>query len=141
MAGYGNKFISGSSRNVFLFMTSTMTLPNFQHLFSGSQTEPADINSHGHGWLLSLAQAAVTTFSSGLPPEITAFIYEHNNATANVIDLNERIACDSGYYLAQATGVNDNGEILADAVTSRQETDDAGNKTVDMIVPVKLVPR
>ena len=112
-------------------------------LFSGSQTEPADINSHGQvvGYAFSEPNAAVTTFSTGLPPEITAFLYEHNNATAGVIDLNERIACDSGYYLARATGINDNGEILADAVTSRQETDDAGNvTTVDMIVPVKLVP-
>lgn len=144
IAGYGVQRVSGIAENIFFtYDLNTEEFFNPTPLFAASSTKPLDINSDGFivGFAESDPNHTQSIYGSSSPSSIAAILYDSNQPELGVINLNERVACNSGYTLARAVSIDSNNNILVDAVVSYDSTDSEGNvTTVERITPVKLVP-
>lgn len=141
--GSANKFFNGISRSrmfVFDYNTKTLSYPN--GFFSSSATVPAAINDNN----MVVGSAEI------IPPDTisrrqVAFLYNMNDQS--FVDLNTLLPCDVNFNLVEAKDINNNNEIIANAVFSVEQRDakgelvkdSAGNPVYENITrPVKLTP-
>jgi len=64
---------------------------------------------NGHGQVVG-----TTTVSTQTGPPQHGFLYSHGK----LIDLNTLLPANSGFTIVEATGINNKGQIAADAVTA-----------------------
>jgi hypothetical protein len=143
VVGSANKSINGAQRNklfVFDYNTKTVTFP--KDFFESSNSIAYAINDNN----------MVVGVAEVLPPDSTtrrqvAFLYDIELSTFT--DLNTLLPCDTNFSLVEAKDINNNNEIIANAVVSVEQRDakgevikdSAGNPLLENVTrPVKLVP-
>lgn len=143
VVGQMTQTISGFSRSKFYhydIATDTLTFPS--DFFPGSSSRARAINNNN----LIVGEGEVDTGLS-VDRRTHAFIYDI--AAETFQDLNDLIACDSPYTIAQAHGINDDNQIVATATVRRTAKnikgedllDDAGAPIMqDQVVSVYLQP-
>ena len=143
IVGSANKVINGGQRNklfVFDYNTKTVTFP--KDFFESSNSIPYAINDNN----LVVGVAEVLPVDSTTRRQV-AFLYDIEQSTFT--DLNTLLPCDTNFSLVEAKDINNNNEIIANAVVSVEQRDakgevvkdSAGNPLMENITrPVKLVP-
>ncbi len=143
IVGNANKRMNGIARNrmfIFDYNTKTVTYPN--GFFSTSGTIPSAINENN----LIVGAAEVIPDDSTTRRQV-AFLYNLEDQT--MTDLNTLLPCGVNFNLVEAKDINNNNEILANAVFSVEQRDakgevvkdSAGNPVLENVVrPVKLTP-
>lgn len=144
VTGYVTREPSSVARN-FLFAYNLDTEESFypQGFFENGQTEPAAINNNN----IIVGASQFEPQISGRDPENHAFMYTVGDE--NIVDLNTLTSCDSEYLLVDAIDINDNNEIIANALIRRPAQyidgeiilDENGEQDLeDRVVAVKLTP-
>ncbi|OGO79888.1 MAG: hypothetical protein A2203_10220, partial [Chromatiales bacterium RIFOXYA1_FULL_46_5] len=143
IVGSANKSINGIARNrmfIFDYNTKTITYPN--GFFSSSGTVPAAINENN-----MVVGAAEVIPSDGTTRRQVAFLY--NIADESFTDLNTLLPCGADFSLVEAKDINNNNEIIANAIYSVEQRDakgdvvkdSAGNPVLENVSrAVKLIP-
>lgn len=143
VVGNASKVINGSSRNkffVFDYNTNTVTFPT--DFFNSSNSIPAAINDNN----MVVGAAEIIPADSTSRRQV-AFLYDMSNSTFT--DLNTLLPCSSNVDLVEAIDINNNNEIVANAVVAVEQRDakgelvkdSAGNPVMENVSrPVKLVP-
>ncbi|MCA1931599.1 DUF3466 family protein [Rheinheimera sp.] len=143
IVGSANKVINGVQRNkffVFDYNTKTVTFP--KDFFESSNSVPAAINDNN----MVVGVAEILPADSTTRRQV-AFLYDAENSSFT--DLNTLLPCDASVTLVEAKDINNNNEILANAVVSVEQRDSmgevvkdsAGNPLMENVTrPVKLVP-
>lgn len=140
VAGYNTQIIGGST--VFKFFiyninTDELTFPD--DFFTSSISVPRAINNNG----LVVGDAEPNADTQ----RRNGFLYDVNANTFT--NINSLIACDSNYEIMTANDINDNNEIVGEALVQKPfrnakgeiVTDSNGEEVlVDTVVAVKLVP-
>jgi hypothetical protein len=143
VAGYQAQLINGSTvaSKMFIYDTNTQSINFPSDFFSSSNTFPRDMNNNG----IVVGDAEVEAIQN---PRLRAgFMYDI--AKDEFINLNTLIACDSPYQIVAANSINDNNEIIADAVLLKPQLNALGEPALDAngealtqtaVVAVKLNP-
>lgn len=143
VVGSANKYINGIQRNrlfVFDYNTKTVTYPN--GFFSSSGTLPYAINENN-----KVVGAAEIVPEDGTTRRQVAFLYDIQDQS--FVDLNTLLPCGANFKLVEARDINNNDEIIANAVFSVEQRDakgevvkdSAGNPVLENVTrPVKLTP-
>ena len=135
-------FSGNPRRRLFIYNIETESAVYPDGFFSSSVTLPRAINSNNE--IVGEGESEIISSNSR---DKSAFLYRID--TDEFIDLNTLIACDSDYRLVDATDINDNGEIIANArvrapvrdAKGEIVLDDNGEQTlIDRVVAVKLEP-
>jgi hypothetical protein len=143
IAGYQAQAINGAGvAKMFVYNLNDDSFEFFPGFFRSSNTFPRDINNNG----IIVGDAEIEV-AQGTRPRAA---FRFDTATNEFIDLNTLLACDSPLQLISAVGINDNNEIIADAVvldelrsvTGEVLVDSAGEPllTQSRVVTVKLTP-
>jgi uncharacterized membrane protein len=143
VAGYQARVVNGSTvaAKLFVYDTNTDTLNFPSDFFISSNTFPRDINNNG----IIVGDAEVDARQNPRPR--AAFMYDI--AKDEFTDLNTMIACDSPYTIVSANSINDNNEILVDAVIVKTQRNILGEPalnsdgeqfTQSSVVALKLTP-
>jgi hypothetical protein len=143
IVGSANKVINGSERNkLFVFDYNTKTIDFPKDFFESSNSIPYAINDNN----MVVGVAEVLPVDSTTRRQV-AFLYDIENSTFT--DLNTLLPCDSRFNLVEARDINNNNEIIANAVLSVEQRDakgevvkdSAGNPLMENVTrPVKLIP-
>ena len=143
VVGYATKSILGSTPNKFFvydYDSGIIDYPN--DFFDSASTVPTAINDDN----LVVGFTEFEETSSGVR-RVEGFVYDYRNDIFS--SLNDLIECNSPYTIAQANGINENGEIIATATVSSVNKDITGEIELDEfdaqsfsthVVAVKLVP-
>ncbi|WP_127022788.1 DUF3466 family protein [Rheinheimera mangrovi] len=143
IVGTATKRINGISRGrmfIFDYNTKTAVYPN--GFFSSSGTVPAAINENN----MIVGSAEVIPSDSTTRRQV-AFLYDM--ATESFTDLNTLLPCGANFNLVEAKDINNNNEIIANAIYSLEQRDakgdvvkdSAGNPVMENVTrPVKLIP-
>lgn len=143
VVGSANKYINGIQRNrmfIFDYNTKTVTYPN--GFFSSSGTLPYAINENN-----MVVGAAEMIPEDGTTRRQVAFLY--NMQDESFVDLNTLLPCGADFNLVEAKDINNNNEIIANAIFSVEQRDSkgevvkdsAGNPVLENVTrPVKLTP-
>ncbi len=135
VTGYLIRTIQGMRRNVgFTYDVDTETFTELPSFFIGSSMVPNDINNEG----IIVGTAEIEPSLSTTRRRV-GFMYDLNNPDAGVINLNDAIQCNSGYFIVSAEGINEQGDILATALVRSQYTDADGNQKTEQIVKTLLM--
>ena len=120
--GVGAKYVNGKNASkLFIYDTTNESSVIVDGFFKSSSMNPRDMNESGQ----IVGEAEIdATFSAGSTRRKHAFLYDYNDGS--FVDLNDLIACDSGYELVQADGINDHGEIVVTALKKREVKNIAG---------------
>ncbi|EGM77715.1 gammaproteobacterial enzyme C-terminal transmembrane domain protein [Rheinheimera sp. A13L] len=125
---------------VFDYNTKTLTYPN--GFFNSSDTNPMAINENN-----MVVGSADILPTDGTTRRKVAFLYDIENDSFT--DLNTLLPCDSAFTLVEAKDINNNNEIIANAVVSVEQRDvkgdvvkdSAGNPVMENVSrAVKLMP-
>ncbi|RUO60305.1 DUF3466 family protein [Pseudidiomarina insulisalsae] len=134
VVGFFIKRVQGINRYVgFSYDIDSDTLTELPSFFNGSSTIPTAVNNQG----VIVGTAEIDADLSAQRRRV-GFMYESQVAGAAFINLNDAIACDSGYFIASAEGINANGEVVATGIVAEQSTDDNG-ETVTRQVAKTLI--
>lgn len=143
VVGSANKVINGVQRNkFFIFDYNTKTVKFPTDFFASSNSVPAAINDNN----MVVGVAEILPVDSTTRRQV-AFLYDAEAETFT--DLNTLLPCNSSINLVEAKDINNNNEILANAVVSVEQRDakgevvkdSAGNPLKENVTrPVKLVP-
>lgn len=143
VVGSANKVINGvqpSKIFVFDYNTKTVTFP--KDFFESSSSVPYAINDNN----MVVGVAEILPIDSTTRRQV-AFLYDMENSTFT--DLNTLLPCDSNLNLVEARDINNNNEIIANAVVSVEQRDakgevvkdSAGNPLMENVTrSVKLIP-
>lgn len=143
VVGSANKRFNGNARNrmfIFDYNTKTVTYPN--GFFSSSGTTPLAINENN----MIVGSAEVIPDDSTTRRQV-AFLY--NMEDQSMIDLNTLLPCGADFDLVEAKDINNNNEIIANAISSVEQRDakgevvkdSAGNPVMENVSRVvKLIP-
>ncbi|KKK99807.1 DUF3466 family protein [Rheinheimera mesophila] len=143
IVGSANKRFNGIARNrmfIFDYNTKTVTYPN--GFFSSSGTLPSAINENN-----LVVGAAEIVPEDGTTRRQVAFLY--NIQDQSFVDLNTLLPCGTKFNLVEAKDINNNNEIIANAIFSVEQRDSkgelvkdsAGNPVMENVTrPVKLTP-
>lgn len=143
VVGIGTKRVNGFWRTKFFVHNIDSGETVFpKDFFLGSASVAHDINDNG----LVVGEGEVeATINQGRRRE--AFIYDTKAETFT--NINSLLECDTAYKIVEARQINENNEIVANALVSEvsrnvdgsEILDDAGNPLmVDKVIAVKLVP-
>lgn len=150
IVGFMNKAISGTTRTKFYYHDINTGQTMFpEDYFSSSSSIARDINNQG---IIVGEGETETNTSSNRRRE--AFMYEiHAEKFTNINDLLPCYASNGQdrypYVVAEATGINENNEIIGSATKTVKKRDKQGNIVIDstgqeefesVVVAVKLVP-
>jgi len=150
IVGYANKTISGTTRTKFYYHDINTGQTMFpEDYFSSSSSIARDINNQG---IIVGEGETETNTSSNRRRE--AFMYEiHAEKFTNINDLLPCYANNGEdrypYIVAEATGINENNEIIGSATKTVKKRDAKGDIVIDstgqeefesVVVAVKLVP-
>ena len=143
VAGQVSQLFSGIRRSkMFVTNLDASDVVIQEGFFPSSAVTVRDINNNN----IVVGEAEFEALANGIRDK-HAFMYEIDTDTFT--DLNTLIACDAPYLLVDATGINDNNEIVVTArasVNSRNPLgqdvlNDAGEPiTVDGAISLKLTP-
>lgn len=135
--GFMLKQIQGFMRYVgFTYDVDTDTFTEMDDFFTGSSTIPNAINNNG-----IVVGSAEIDASLQVTRRRVGFMYDLNNTAAGLINLNDAVGCDSGYFIVSADAINEQGEILATALVENEFVDENGaNQTQVLIRTLKLNP-
>jgi hypothetical protein len=135
--GFMLKSIQGYLRYVgFKYDVDTETFTELGAFFIGSSTIPNAINNSG----LVVGSAEIDS-SLETARRRVGFVYDINNASAGLINLNDAIACNSELFIVSADAINSQGQILATALEQVEQTGDNGQTTQKTLTrTVKLNP-
>ncbi|MBU0913733.1 MAG: DUF3466 family protein [Gammaproteobacteria bacterium] len=143
VVGSANKVINGSQRNkLFVFDYNTKTVNFPKDFFESSNSIPYAINDNN----MVVGVAEVLPLDSTTRRQV-AFLYDIENSTFT--DLNTLLPCNSNFNLVEARDINNDNEIIANAVISVEQRDakgevvkdSAGNPLMENVTrPVKLLP-
>ncbi|WP_018981761.1 DUF3466 family protein [Salinimonas chungwhensis] len=143
ITGYVTREPNSVARN-FLFAHNLDTEETLypQGFFENAQTEPAAINNNN----IVVGASQFEAVASGVTPKTHAFMYKIGDDA--IVDLNNLTSCDSEYLLVDALDINDNNEIIANALIRRPSQfvdgedilEDGEPAFEDRIVAVKLTP-
>ena len=123
--GFLIRRVQGINRYVgFTYDLETSTFAEIPSFFNGASTIPTAINNAG----LIVGTAEIDADLSAQRRRV-AFSYDSTVEGVNFINLNDAVACDSGYFIASAEGVNNNGEIVATGIRAEEITTDDGETT------------
>ncbi|MDF3127218.1 DUF3466 family protein [Rheinheimera sp. 1928-s] len=125
VVGSASTTFNGMSRDrlfIFDYNTKTLTFPN--GFFNSSDTNPMAINENN-----MVVGSAEILPADGTNRRIVAFLYDIENDTFT--DLNTLLPCDSAFTLAEAKDINNNNEIIANAVVSVEQRDSKGELVKD----------
>ncbi len=143
IVGSSLKRFNGEPRNrmfIFDFNTKTITYPN--GFFSTSGTVPSAINDNN----MIVGSAEIIPADSTTRRQV-AFLY--NMEDQSMTDLNTLLPCGANFNLVEAKDINNNNEIVANAVYSVEQRDAkgevvkdaAGNPVLENVTrAVKLTP-
>ncbi|CAI3798982.1 DUF3466 family protein [Rheinheimera sp. MM224] len=143
VVGLANKRFNGTARNrmfIFDYNTKTVTYPN--GFFSTSSTTPSAINENN-----MIVGAAEVVPEDGTTRRQVAFLY--NIEDQSMTDLNTLLPCGADFNLVEAKDINNNNEIIANAIYSVEQRDakgdvvkdSAGNPVMENVSrAVKLIP-
>jgi hypothetical protein len=141
--GSANTTFNGLPTNrlfVFDYNTKTLTYPN--GFFNSSDTNPMAINENN-----MVVGSADMLPADGTTRRKVAFLYDIENDSFT--NLNALLPCDSAFTLVEAKDINNNNEIIANAVVSVEQRDvkgevvkdSAGNPVMENVSrAVKLIP-
>ena len=135
--GFMLKSIQGYLRYVgFTYDVDTETFAELDAFFVGSSTIPFAINNSG-----VVVGSAEIDSSLQTARRRVGFMYDINNPSAGLINLNDAIACNSELLIVSAEAINNQGQILATALEEVDQVDDAGQTTTQIVIrTVKLNP-
>lgn len=127
---------SATRTKMFVYNTNTDDLVFPDDFFLSSSSTPRAINNNG--LVVGDAESDVETRRRN------GFVYDINADT--FVNLNDLLACDSEYEIITANDVNDNNEIIAEALVKRPFRNVKGEVLsedeedfVDTVIAVKLV--
>ncbi|WP_157980852.1 DUF3466 family protein [Pseudidiomarina homiensis] len=127
VVGFLIRRVQGINRYIgFIYDIESETLSELPSFFNGSSTIATAINNDG----LIVGTAEIDADLSAQRRRV-AFSYESAVEGANFINLNDAVACDSGYFLASADGVNNSGEIVATGIRPEEVTTEDGETTTE----------
>jgi len=150
IVGFANKTISGTTRTKFYYHDINTGQTMFpEDYFSSSSSIARDINNQG----IIVGEGEIETNTSSNRRR-EAFMYEiHAEKFTNINDL---LPCyDTNgedrypYIISEATGINENNEIIGSATKTVKKRDTKGDVVIDstgqeefesVVVAVKLVP-
>lgn len=140
VVGYNTQVINSAARfKFFTYNINTDELIFPDDFFTSSTSVPRAINNSGI--VVGDAESDAETRRRN------GFIYDVN--AKSFTNLNSLIECESEYEIMAANDINDDNEIVAEALVQRPYKDakgeivtDSNNEpiTIDMLVAVKLVP-
>lgn len=135
--GYLVENLSGTLRNTgFIYDIDAEELTPVPGFFTGSSTIIHAINNNG----MAVGTGEIEATLSNVRQRV-GFAYDSTDEAAELINLNDAISCDSAYNIVEANSINDNGVILATALTQEEYQDDSGETQVrEKSVTVKLDP-
>ena len=135
--GFMLKNIQGYIRYVgFSYDVDTEAFSEVKSFFNGSSTIPNAINNNG-----IIVGSAEIDSSLQVTRRRVGFVYDLNNPTADLINLNDAVGCDSNLFIVSADAINSQGEILATALEEAAVVNEAG-ETINQIFTrsIKLSP-
>lgn len=143
VVGLASKRFNGIARSrmfIFDYNTKTVSYPN--GFFSTSGTTPSAINENN-----MIVGAAEVVPEDGTTRRQVAFLY--NMEDQSMTDLNTLLPCGAEYTLVEAKDINNNNEIIANAIYAVEQRDakgdvvkdSAGNPVMENVSrAVKLIP-
>jgi hypothetical protein len=135
VVGFVIRRVQGINRYVgFIYDIETETFNELPAFFNGSSTIPTAINNDG----LIVGTAEIDADLSAQRRRV-GFSYESTVADASFINLNDAVACDSGYFIASADGINNNGEIVATGIRAEDVTNDEGESTTEQFAKTLIL--
>lgn len=135
VVGFLIRRVQGINRYVgFSYDINTDTFSELPAFFNGSSTIPTAVNNDG----LIVGTAEIDADLSAQRRRV-GFKYESNVAGATFINLNDAVACDSGYFIASADGINNNGDIVATGIRPEEVTNDAGETTTEQFAKTLIL--
>lgn len=135
VTGYLIRTIQGFRRNVgFTYDVDAEAFVELPSFFNGASMVPNDINNAG----MIVGTAEIEPSLSTVRRRV-GFMYDLNNPGAGVINLNDTITCESGYFIVSAEAVNEQGDILATALVESEYTDSEGQTQTEQIVKTLLM--
>jgi len=135
--GYLVESLSGKLRNTgFIYDIDLEELTPVPGFFTGSSTIIHAINNNG----MAVGTGEIEATLSNVRQRV-GFAYDSTDDTAEFINLNDAISCESPYNIVEANNINDNGVILATALKSEEYQNESGEtQTREVAVTVKLDP-
>lgn len=143
IVGYARKFINSAVRSKMFYHDYSSGQTQFvDGFFTSSTTLPRAINDNNQvvGQAEVILGGTTTRRNHG-------FVYDI--ATDRFSDLNTLVGCDSPYLVVDATDINNNGEILATALVTKERRNLLGEVVLDeqgnplqeeLAVAIKLQP-
>lgn len=123
VVGYAVKNInSGLRRKMFTYDMSSNEVHFPSDFFDSANTVPRAINDHGK--VVGQTEAIIASTRRS-----RAFLYDL--VEGSFVDLNTYLPCDSGMTVIDATGINNNNQIMATAVTRVPQRDVVGEPILD----------
>lgn len=142
VVGYYLDVINNVTRaRLFVLNRNNGDLDLPEGFFLSSSTIPRAINNN------NIVVGEAESESSGTTRRRSGFMYSID--TKEFVDLNDLLDCDSPYTIVGANDINDNNEIVANAILERQQSLDSGDLLtnsdgeevlVETVVAVKLEP-
>jgi len=142
VVGYRVVRINGVNRNkMFVVDRNSGNVDLIDGFFVSSATQPRAINNN------NIIVGDAESEADNTTRRRSGFMY--NIETQEFTDLNTLLACDSPYTIIAGNDINDNNEIVADALVQREAKDVKGESVrdsdgntilVDTVVSVKLEP-
>lgn len=121
--------IQGVQRYVgYSFDVETETLSLMPGFFNGSSTIPTAVNNAG-----IVVGSAEIEASLSTQRRRVGFMYDLNNPDAGFINLNDAVACESGYFIVSAEGINEQGDVVATVVEPSEYTDEDGEVQTEQL--------
>ena len=143
VVGIANKPFNGTPRNrMFIFDYNTKTVSYPSGFFSSSATVPSAINENN-----MVVGSAEVISEDGTTRRQVAFLYDIDKQS--MTDLNTLLPCGADFSVVEAKGINNNNEIIANAIYSVEQRDakgevvknSAGNPVMENVSrAVKLLP-
>ncbi|MDX1705010.1 DUF3466 family protein [Pseudidiomarina sp.] len=135
VTGYLIRTVQGIRRNVgFTYDVDTGTFTELPSFFVGSSMVPNDVNDAG-----IIVGTAEIEPSLATARRRVGFMYDISNPDAGVINLNDAIQCDTGYFIVSAEGINEQGDIVATALVESNYTDSEGQTKTEQVVKTLLM--
>lgn len=135
--GFVMKVVQGYLRYVgFTYDVDSETFAEIPGFFNGSSTIPHAINNNG----LMVGSAEIDS-SLQTTRRRVGFVYDLNNPTAGLLNLNDAIGCSSDFLIVSADAINNQGEILATALEQVEVVQDDGQASQQILTrTLKLSP-
>ncbi|WP_258806859.1 DUF3466 family protein [Pseudidiomarina sp. CB1] len=135
VVGFLIRRVQGINRYIgFIYDIESETLNELPSFFNGSSAIPTAINNDG----LIVGTAEIDADLSAQRRRV-GFSYESTVDGAKFVNLNDAVACDSGYFIVSADGINNNAEIVATGIRPEEVSTENGETTTEQFAKTLIL--